>query len=194
MKQLVRGLSTFRPEKIDVVMAIAVVAAFLTTFCVLLREREAPPTAAATLSAALTPAQPPRLEAIGAFLKSREAAVQPSRMAPPIAEVAAAVVPVDTVKTAGGSSGTPLPVDISFRRQRGDGTYLEGSILNKSDEDLPIQVEFFDSHSRRTQKIELIVPANHASAFGRDDGLEIEGGEEVTIKNPAYVETHTQVR
>jgi hypothetical protein len=194
MKQLVRGFSTFRPEKIDVVMAVTVVAAFLITFFVLWRERQADPPLTATMTTASIPVQSAGRKPTADFAAPRQLAAQSSRVATPIAEVAAAAIPVDTAKTPRNTSDNPLPVDISFRRQRGDGAYLEGSILNKSDEDLPVAVEFFSAQSKRTSKIELIVPANHASAFGRDDGLEIEGGEEVTIKNPAYAETHMQVR
>jgi hypothetical protein len=87
-----------------------------------------------------------------------------------------------------------LPVDISFRRGRGSDGYLEGSVFNRSSDDLQVEVDFYNPRTRRASKVELTVPANHASSFGRDDGLEIEGGEQVTVKSPSYTEKHLEVR
>jgi hypothetical protein len=194
MKLLTGGFSLFRPEKGKLVMGATFIATFLITFCVLLiqRKSDAPLTEANGTAPSLT--RPDRRMPSTPLLASRPQGAPQSASVPPIREAVAPVTYVDTARADASPLSAELPVDINFRHRRDSDTYLEGSVFNKSSVDLQIEVDFFSPRTKRTSKIELTVPAAHSSDFGRDDGLEIEGGDDLTIKSLAFADKQMQVR
>jgi hypothetical protein len=193
MKPFAGGFPAFRPGKGDLAMIVTCIAAFFITFGVLMeRQSEAP-----SPEANGTPMVRVRREAIerpATSRRSRQADPSPSDTVRPVEQATAPTAHAGTASAAGNLSGGELPVDINFRHGRGSDSYLEGSVFNKSSDDLQIEVDFYKPQTQRTSKVELTVPANHASSFGRDDGMEIEGGDEVTVKSPSYAEKHLEVR
>ena len=193
MNPLAGGFSVFRPGKGDLAMIVTCIAVFFITFAVLMERRSAAPSREANGAPGVA-ARPAAAERPWDSVRSEQPAPSQPDMVRPVEQAPALAARVGIPAAAGNSSGGELPVDVNFRRGRADGSPLEGSILNKSSEDLQVEVDFYKPETKRTSKVELTVPANHASAFGRDDGLEIEGGDEVTVKSPPYAEKHLQVR
>jgi hypothetical protein len=194
MKLLSGGFSMFRPEKDTLAIVITFAVTFLIAFAVLLVERKSDSPSPETNGTALVATRHETPESSTPLIRSRQPSPPQPVMAIATTAAAAPAAPAISANTIGDSSGAELPIDVNFRRRRGSERYLEGSIFNKSSEDLSIAVYFFSPRTRETSKIELTVPAYHASSFGRDDGLEIEGGDEVTIKSPAFAERRIQTR
>jgi hypothetical protein len=193
MKPFTGGFPVFRPGKGDVAMIVTCIAVFFITFGLLMERRSKAPSPEEN-SASMVTARREAIERPQAWVIPRQADPSTSRMVRPLAQATAAAPRVSMAATGSDASGGELPVDISFRRGRGNDGYLEGSVFNKSSDDLQVEVNFYNPQTKRASKAELTVPANHASSFGRDDGLEIEGGEQVTVKSPSYTEKHLEVR
>jgi hypothetical protein len=192
MKPFTGGFPVFRPGKGDLAMIVTCVAVFFITFGLLMERRSKAPSSEENSAPTVT-ARREAIERPQAWVIPRQVDPSTSGMVRPV-QATAAAPHVSAAATASDASGGELPVDINFRRGRGSEGYLEGSVFNKSGDDLQVEVDFYNPQTKRTSKVELMVPANHASSFGRDDGLEIEGGDQVTVKSPSYTEKHLEIR
>jgi hypothetical protein len=193
MKPLAGGFSVFRQGKGDLAMIVACIAVFFITFGVLMARRSEP--FLPQVNGAPRVAAPPETaEQLRDSVRPRQPDPSPPDRVRTVEQAASPAARIGMAATAANPSGGELPVDVNFRRGRAADSPLEGSIFNKSGDDLQVEVDFYKPETKRTSKVELTVPANHAMAFGRDDGLEIGGGDEVTIKSPPYAEVHLQVR
>jgi hypothetical protein len=192
MKPFAGGFPAFRPGKGDLAMIVTCIAVFFITFALLMQRRSKAPTPEEN-SAPMVTARGEAIERPPASVRSRQAD-SASGMVRPVGQATVPAPRVSMGGSGGEATGGELPVDINFRRGRGSDASLEGSVFNKSSDDLQVEVDFYNPQTKRTSKVELTVPANRASSFGRDDGLEIEGGDQVTVKSPSYTEKHLEVR
>jgi type IV secretory pathway VirB10-like protein len=183
MKPPVGGFSVFRDENKNWAIAAVLVVTYAITVAVLLMSRRSPDS---------TP-QAPAPNAIANLPQRRPGLLGRPGNPAPIRQPAAPTPRAQSMAAPAAPIATEIPVNITFRH-RPDRNVYEGSVVNQSGEDLTVEVVFFSPGKSRTSKIELNVPAFHAEAFGRDDGLELDSGDEVTIKSGSYAEKHTIVR
>jgi hypothetical protein len=78
-----------------------------------------------------------------------------------------------------------LPIDIRFR-QRPDLGRIQGSIINKSNTQLVIDAVIFDPKTRETSKVQLDVAPYSGRPFGADDGLDMQSGDQITLRSAPY--------
>jgi hypothetical protein len=193
MKPFTGGFPVFRPGKGDLAMIVTCIAVFFITFGLLMERRSKAPSPEEN-NARMVTTRREAIERPQAWAVPRKADPSASEMVRPLGQATVTSPRASMTATGSDVSGGELPVDINFRRGRGSDGYLEGSVFNKSSDDLQVEVDFYKPQTKRTSKVDLSVPANHASSFGRDDGLEIEGGDQVTVKSPSYNEKHLEVR
>jgi hypothetical protein len=195
MKAPVGGFSVFREENKNWAIAAVLVVTYAITVAVLLMSRKSPdsiPAAPALNATAPTPVANPRQGPTGPMPPRRPGVPGRPGMAAPNGQQALSAPRAESTATPAGQTAAEIPVNITFRH-RPDRNVYEGSVFNRSGEELAVEVIFFSPGKGQTSKIELNVPAFHAEAFGRDDGLELESGDEVTIKSGSYAEKHAIV-
>jgi hypothetical protein len=78
-----------------------------------------------------------------------------------------------------------LPVDIRFR-QRPDLGRVQGSVINKSNAQLVIDAIIFDPKTKETSKVQLGVAPYSGKPFGVDDGLDMQSGDQITLRSAPY--------
>jgi hypothetical protein len=85
----------------------------------------------------------------------------------------------------GDPAADDLPVDIRFR-QRPDLGRVQGSVINKSGTQLVIDAIIFDPKTKETSKVQLGVAPYSGKPFGVDDGLDMQSGDQITLRSAPY--------
>jgi hypothetical protein len=80
-----------------------------------------------------------------------------------------------------------LPVLVHFyHRMRDPDQQIEGSIENQSDDDLLVTLNVMSAARRTVSRSMLDVPSQSRVVFGRDDGLNLGAGDQITLQVPTY--------
>jgi hypothetical protein len=80
-----------------------------------------------------------------------------------------------------------LPVLVHFyRRMRDPDQRLEGSIENTSNDALSIILNVLSAQTRMISRSNIDVPSQSRVVFGRDDGLNLGAGDQITLQSESY--------
>jgi hypothetical protein len=160
-------------------LALTMLVTFSIAFCFLWRNHAADSVSAPAKAAAETPL-PVRSPA------QSPPVAQPAELALPAAHAgstapapaAAAVPPVS-------AAAEEMPVELHFRH-RPDLNSIQASLLNRSENALVVDALVFDPRTQQTSKVQLSVAAYKAATFGVDDGLDIQSGDQITLRCAPY--------
>ena len=83
------------------------------------------------------------------------------------------------------SAAPELPVELHFRN-RSDLHKIQTSVSNNSDGALAVDAIVFDPRTKQRSKVQIYIGAYKATAFGVDDGLDIQPGDEITLQCAPY--------
>jgi hypothetical protein len=87
------------------------------------------------------------------------------------------------------SAGSAMPVELHFRHRRDHGDHgdqIEGSILNRSDAEITVELLITSARTHETSPVQLSVPAFGARQFGIADGLDIESGDQLSLNSAPF--------
>jgi len=84
------------------------------------------------------------------------------------------------------SAGSAMPVELHFRHRRDHGDQIEGSILNRSDAEITVELLITSARTHETSPVQLSVPAFGARQFGIADGLDIESGDQISLNSAPF--------
>jgi hypothetical protein len=76
-----------------------------------------------------------------------------------------------------------LPIELHFRHLQGK---VQGSALSTSNEDLVVTASIVNSRTKETAEIQLAVAAYKAQTFGLNEGVDLESGDQITLKSSPY--------
>jgi hypothetical protein len=176
------GLQTMTLGYRSIILTMAI--SFTVTFAVLWRPRQAEKpleTVAAAPVVAPPGVRQPRREPVSAAPIAPPpramAAPNPSNLAP------------DNTRAA---QAPELPVEIHFR-SRPDLGRVQGSVINRSENELVIDATIFDPHTRENSKILLDIGPFASEPFGVNDGLEIQSGDTITLQSGSYRDRVSQI-
>jgi hypothetical protein len=99
--------------------------------------------------------------------------------------------PPDPVTTRPGpttsvdSSAEELPVELHFRN-RPDKGKIQGSVFNRSDDELVIDASILRSGAEETATVQLSIAAHRAKPFGLSDELDLRSGDQITLRSAPY--------
>jgi hypothetical protein len=95
-------------------------------------------------------------------------------------------LPVAAERT-GVPAAPQLPVFVHFyRRMRDPDRRIEGSIENTSNDDLEVTLSVLSASTQSVSRTTLDVASQSRVIFGRDDGLNLAVGDQVTLQCPTY--------
>ena len=159
-------------------MALTMLCSFLAAFGVLMWQRKAaeppsvgPPSAAGHGS----------IQTLGHGPLS---SVQRPEAAPPVPEAVVTRIPATDGRTS-PNAAPEMPIELHFRR-RPDLNKVQGSLLNKSENELTVDALIFDPRTNQTSKVQLELAPYKARPFGLDDGLDMLPGDEITLQSAPY--------
>jgi hypothetical protein len=78
-----------------------------------------------------------------------------------------------------------MPVELHFRH-RPDLNKVQASLANSSENALVVDALVFDPRTNQSAKIQLDVAPYKAATFGIDDGLDIQSGDQITLRSTPY--------
>ena len=103
----------------------------------------------------------------------------------------------DSADSAGASSpaAPPLPVIVLFYRRLADPDHkIEGSIENRSNDQLAITMRIVSSRTQAVSESTLDVAPYSRTTFGRDDGLDLALADQITLQSPTYSDLVQEIR
>lgn len=141
-------------------------------------------------------AEPPAARAI-ASSAAPQLSLRTVETAPPSRAEASPNAQVVAAKSAANEPGRtdvqsapaapPLPLLIHFyRRMRDPEQRIEGSIENTSNDDLEITLNVLSAATHTVSRSTLGIPSQSRVVFGRDDGLNLGAGDQVTLQATTY--------
>jgi hypothetical protein len=96
-------------------------------------------------------------------------------------------LPVDAAKDSAVPAAPQLPLLVHFyRRMRDPDRRIEGSIENTSNDDFVITLNVLSAATHAVSQSTLNVASQSRVVFGRDDGLNLGAGDQVTLQAPTY--------
>jgi hypothetical protein len=98
----------------------------------------------------------------------------------------------DAPKPAALESLPELPVQLSYHR-RPRLNQLEASLTNRSAETLTIAADISHPGASGTTPIQLRVPPYGMTQFGVEQGLRLQGGDQIKLTSPPYAEMSVQI-
>jgi hypothetical protein len=99
----------------------------------------------------------------------------------------AAGLPVDAEKGSAVPAAPQLPLLVHFyRRMRDPDRRIEGSIENTSNDNFVITLNVVSAATHAVSRSTLDVASQSRVVFGRDDGLNLGLGDQVTLQAPTY--------
>lgn len=88
-----------------------------------------------------------------------------------------------------------LPVLVHFyHRTRDPDQRIEGSIENQSNDDLLVTLNVLSAATQTVSRSTLDIPSQSRVVFGRDDGLNLGTGDQVTLQAPTYGDLVQEIR
>jgi hypothetical protein len=85
-----------------------------------------------------------------------------------------------------------MPVDVVFRH-RDRLNKFEGRIVNTSGQPLTIEVRVLSASTHYTTQAQVSVGANIQTRFGIDDGLDMQSGDQVTLRSYPFRDQTVQI-
>jgi hypothetical protein len=132
------------------------------------------------------PARPTQQSSPNAVQTGRVVDRAQSRPAAPIVAKAQGL-PVVAEEGSGVPAAPQLPVLVHFyRRMRDPDKRIEGSIENTSNDDFVITLNVLSAATHAVSRSTLDVASQSRVVFGRDDGLNLGLGDQVTLQAPTY--------
>jgi len=96
-------------------------------------------------------------------------------------------LPVDAEKASAVPAAFQLPLMVHFyRRMRDPDRRIEGSIENTSNDNFVITLNVLSAATHAVSRSTLDVASQSRVVFGRDDGLNLGLGDQVTLQAPTY--------
>jgi hypothetical protein len=83
------------------------------------------------------------------------------------------------------SSADELPVELHFRN-RPDKGKIQGSVFNHSDDELVIDASILSPRAGETATVQLSIAAHRAKPFGLTDELDLQSGDQITLRSAPY--------
>jgi hypothetical protein len=122
----------------------------------------------------------------------------PAPLAPPVArpltvkEDQKAVSVPSGVSLATPADSAQLPVEVVFKRRERLNKF-EGRIVNTSGDPLLIDVRVLSASTHYTSQAQVSVGAYIQTRFGIDDGLDMQSGDQVTLKSNVFRDQVLQI-
>jgi hypothetical protein len=117
-----------------------------------------------------------------------------SRAAAPVVAKAVPEPPVDA-EHSGVPAAPQLPVLMHFyRRMRDPDRRIEGSVENQSNDNLEITLDVLSAATGAVSRSTLEVASQSRVVFGRDDGLNLGAGDQVTLQASTYSDLVQEIR
>jgi hypothetical protein len=102
--------------------------------------------------------------------------------------------PSDDPQAAAVPAAPALPLVIRFSHRIHDpDRRIEGSIENVSESDVSITLSVMGGQTQTVSRSTLAVPSQSRIVFGRDDGLNLASGDQITLASPTYSDLSQQV-
>lgn len=92
----------------------------------------------------------------------------------------------------GAADAQQLPVQLVFRRRERLNKF-EGRITNTSSDPLQLEVLVLSASTHYTTQAQVNVGASVQSSFGLDDGLDMQSGDQVTLRSAPFHDSVTQI-
>jgi len=109
-----------------------------------------------------------------------------SQAGAPIVAKEAARLPV-VAEDSGVPAAPQLPVLVHFYRRMRDADHrIEGSIENTSNDDLAVTLSVLSTRTQSVSRTTLDIAPQSRVVLGRDDGLNLAVGDQVTLQCPSY--------
>jgi hypothetical protein len=90
------------------------------------------------------------------------------------------------------AGGQQMPVQLAFRRREKLNKF-EGRITNSSSDPLQLEVLVLSASTHYTTQAQVNVGAYVQSSFGIDDGLDMQSGDQVTLRGYPYHDSVMQI-
>jgi hypothetical protein len=182
--------------KLRIAIAITMIVGFVVTFGVLTwggRDRDHTPAVQSPRAAAKLEPVNPAVRPLSSDAAGPAASAPPaeiSRQTPALAEAPAEAVPA----SAATAAQTELPVQFNYRRSAENPQTYDITLVNKIDEPVTLDMTILNPASGQASNAQITLESSEAKKVGVDDGLEIEVGDQITLRNPAYNAMVAEIR
>jgi hypothetical protein len=112
--------------------------------------------------------------------------------AAPAALDKAPTIPANDAATPMTADPEQLPVQVVFKRRERLNKF-EGRIVNTSSDPLQVEVSVLSATTHFTTQAQVSVGAYLQSHFGIDDGLDMQSGDQVTLRSYPYHDSVLQI-